>query len=182
VLDETDLQYKKEHRNNERIYVAAPEVSNTIWDRVKPFVNQIEITKENDQRVGIGYGSEGIWRPIGFSECWKICKYNPGGHFAPHYDGCLVKSSTLRSMKTFMLYLNDDFEGGCTNFLNEELRSKKDPSGIFRAEDKSIILKIKPTIGMGIIFNHQLYHEGEPISQGIKYIMRTEIMFSKEGQ
>ena len=50
---------------------------------------------------------------------FRLCKYAPGGHFAPHFDGHLDKSPTVRTMKTLMLYLNGDFEGGSTNFVDE---------------------------------------------------------------
>ena len=72
---------------------------------------------------------------------FRICRYYPGGHFNPHYDGFFELSPNDRSMKTIMVYLNDidedeDFQmlndlstegkdsngaGGATNFLNEEL-------------------------------------------------------------
>ena len=51
---------------------------------------------------------------------FRLCRYYPGGHFAPHFDGHFVKNSRERSMKTFMLYLNGGFGGATTNFVNED--------------------------------------------------------------
>lgn len=151
-----------------------------MWERVKPFITEIEITKDNNHRVGVGYGLEGLWKPQGLNYCWRLCKYLPGGHFAPHYDGNFVKNSQVRSMKTFMLYLNDKFEGGTTNFVDEKQELWKDEkTGIFRAKDENILLKIKPEPGMAIVFNHELLHEGGQIHSGLKYIMRTDLMFEK---
>lgn len=52
-----------------------------------------------------------------------MCKYEPGGHFAPHFDGHYVlqgdDEATVRSLKTFMMYLNGGFLGGTTNFVDE---------------------------------------------------------------
>jgi hypothetical protein len=84
-------------------------------------------------------------------------------------------------MKTFMLYLNGDFEGGATNFIDESQQLHKDPTtGIFQAEERNILLRIQPVAGMAIVFNHQLLHEGQQLKSGLKYIMRSDIMFTKE--
>ena len=59
-------------------------------------------------------------------------KYQSGQYFAPHHDGYsgirkekLTKESGNR-VWTFLIYLNDDFEGGETNFpkLNYEIKPK----------------------------------------------------------
>ncbi len=34
-------------------------------------------------------------------------------------------------------------------------------------------------MGTALIFNHDALHEGEPVSLGIKYIIRTEIMYRR---
>ncbi len=52
-------------------------------------------------------------------------RYDPGQHFSPHYDGRYVKSSNELSKFTFMAYLNGDFEGGATNFLNDRKEAQK---------------------------------------------------------
>ena len=55
-----------------------------------------------------------------FVQVFRLCRYHPGGHFAPHFDGHFVESSEVRSMKTLMIYLNGDFTGGSTNFVDEQ--------------------------------------------------------------
>src|SRR5690349_16586344 len=42
-----------------------------------------------------------------------------------------------------------------------------------------IVASVKPMIGRALIFNHDTRHEGEQVSKGVKYIMRTEIMFKR---
>ena len=51
---------------------------------------------------------------------FRLCRYLPGGHFAPHFDGHYDKSPSERSLKTLMVYLNGDFNGGSTNFVDEK--------------------------------------------------------------
>jgi len=172
-----DLSYRKNYRNNDRVVAEATEVSKLIWERVKEHITPIQITKENQQNVGVGYGLEGLWEPVGLNEIWRLCKYKPGGHFAPHFDGSFIRDTKERSMKTFMLYLNGGFEGGSTNFVDESQTLWMDSNGNFRAQDDKILLKILPVPGMAIIFNHQLLHEGAQLKEGVKFIMRSDVMF-----
>ncbi len=79
-----------------------------------------------------------------------------------------------------MLYLNDSFIGGTTNFIDEKQKLWKDEElGIFKAKEENILLKIKPEPGMAIVFNHEILHEGSQITDGQKYIMRTDVLFEK---
>jgi hypothetical protein len=55
-----------------------------------------------------------------------------------------------------MIYLNDGFKGGETKFNNVVVAPKK---------------------GSALIFYHYLEHEGSEVIEGIKYVLRTDIMF-----
>ena len=55
-----------------------------------------------------------------------------------------------------MIYLNDDFEGGETSFDTISIKGEK---------------------GMMLIFLHSLSHEGKEVTKGIKYVLRTDIMY-----
>lgn len=94
-------------------------------------------------------------------------KYLPGQFFKPHVDAFRepmydrIKASGNR-VHTLMIYLNDDMEGGQTNFP---------------LLDKSF----KPEIGMaldwpnmenGVILENSL-HEGSEIKKGTKYIITS---------
>jgi len=176
------ITYRKDYRNNDRVVANSHEVAALIWDRIKGFMDEIEITKEKDSvkwQVGNGFRLEGKWRPLGLNECWRLCRYRPGGHFGPHFDGYFIRNSNQRSMKTFMLYLNSDFEGGTTNFLANTQGLFKDESGIFCAQAENILHKIKPEPGMALVFNHMILHEGERVQSGLKYIMRSDILYER---
>jgi len=183
--------YRVDYRNNDRVAVRAPEVSELIWSRIKDLIHDVHVEKgkEHLSRVGKTYGYEGHWKPSFLNDVWRLCKYLPGGHFAPHFDGYFVKDFNQRSMKTFMLYLNgsDDgeagFEGGTTNFVDDSQALWKDETtGIYRAQEEHIYSKIKPVAGMAIVFNHRILHEGERVTSGQKYIMRSDLMFERVGE
>jgi len=174
------LSYDKSFRNNDRCVAIGRGASNTIFNRIKDYILQLNITTEDDHHVGYSFKCEGDWKPIGLNTFWRICRYAPGGHFGPHYDAHYYVDTNNRSMKTFMIYLNDEYEGGTTNFINDSQPLFRDQDGLFKAQEENILRKIKPIKGMALIFNHHILHEGGIVSQGTKYIMRSDILFNRE--
>lgn len=99
---------------------------------------------------------------IGLNERFRFYRYDVGQTFAPHYDGRFRRDNGEESQVTFMVYLNDDFLGGETRF---ELPL---PYGN---------LNIVPKQGMALLFYHRMLHEGAPVLQGRKYVLRTDVMY-----
>jgi hypothetical protein len=80
-------------------------------------------------------------------------------------DGPWVPRQDESSVYTVVIYLNDNYEGGRTNFMSP---------------DKSKVLyTVTPVQGTALIFNHDIMHESEQVISGTKYIARTEIMFCR---
>ena len=50
--------------------------------------------------------------------------HRAGGHFSPHLDGPWVPHEDESSVFTVVVYLNSDFQGGETRFLEEDTKSK----------------------------------------------------------
>jgi len=120
-----------------------------------------------------------LWEPIGLNNHWRISKYFDGGHFAPHYDGSAIFSDNLRSLKTFNLYLNEGFIGGSTNFINDSQMTYRNEKNLIVAQEENITYRVIPSAGMALIFNHYILHEGEEVHGGMKYILRSDIMFAR---
>ena len=57
-----------------------------------------------------------------------------------------------------MIYLNEEFEGGETKF------------------DKFSII---PKTGMALVFPHHLLHQGNSVVSGVKYVLRTDVMYER---
>jgi prolyl 4-hydroxylase len=98
-------------------------------------------------------------RAVGLNERFRCYRYQPGQRFAPHRDGCFERSDTERSLLTFMIYLNDDFTGGETAFLGYDCSAK-------------------PRVGTALLFQHMLDHEGCVVRSGVKYVLRSDVMYS----
>ncbi|KAJ3217986.1 hypothetical protein HDU67_006886 [Dinochytrium kinnereticum] len=77
-----------------------------------------------------------------------------------------------------MFYLNGDFTGGPTNFVQDQPLFR-DPSGKIRARDGTVTAQVFPEPGLALVFNHGLLHEGGSLKSGQKYILRSEIMYER---
>jgi hypothetical protein len=63
------------------------------------------------------------------------------------------------------MYLNEGFEGGETKFYGED---RDVPTFI-----------VRPRQGMALVFAHRQLHEGAPVLAGRKYVLRTDVMYSR---
>lgn len=95
---------------------------------------------------------------VSANERLRCYRYERGQRFAPHYDGAFVRDANEMSRLTFMVYLNDDFVGGTTNFLDLEQC-------------------IEPRAGTALFFQHRLLHEGSEVTEGVKYVLRSDVMY-----
>jgi len=93
----------------------------------------------------------------GLNERFRFYRYQPGQRFAWHVDGAYERSNGERSLLTFMIYLNEGYAGGETRFS---------------------ALSISGSAGMALVFDHQFRHEGAELVEGVKYVLRSDVMFA----
>ncbi|WP_160714093.1 2OG-Fe(II) oxygenase [Chitinophaga solisilvae] len=93
----------------------------------------------------------------GLNELFRFYRYSPGQRFKMHKDGSFQRNRFEASQYTFMIYLNEGYAGGETVFKSGET--------------------IRPETGAALIFYHPLLHEGALLTEGIKYVLRTDIMY-----
>lgn len=134
-------------RNNTRVMVDDPDLAHKLWPRIAGFM---------PERIG-------AYVPVGLNERFRFYRYEPGQQFDWHRDGAFVRSDDEQSLLTLLFYLNDDCEGGTTDFM-------------FVAEND---LYVYPQTGMGLVFSHPLYHRGAPVVSGKKYVLRTDVMYRR---
>ena len=79
-----------------------------------------------------------------------------------------------------MIYLNDNYEGGSTNFYKEPMDSKLNGKKGSINREKDLIASVSPKTGKALIFTHESFHEGAEILKGSKYIIRTESRIFKK--
>ena len=143
-------------RNNDRVILDDEQRAADLWRRIAEYV---PATIDN-------------WTAIGLNERFRFYRYDPGQRFAPHGDGAYRRRNGDSSRLTFMIYLNDGFEGGDTRFyLNHNYLELFDPNVV---PDVSVV----PETGMALCFRHELRHEGARVIQGRKYVLRSDVMYT----
>lgn len=97
----------------------------------------------------------------------RYLRYGPGQYFKPHCDGSYTTTECRgsRSYVTAQLYLSSVSSGGATRIYNEL--------------NKSEYVDVHPQPGMVFLFQHNLLHEGRPVDAGLKYVIRTDVMYQK---
>jgi len=116
--------------------------------------------------------------PKANQEMIQVAHYETGGKFNAHYDACVYEDKTYcdkinrnagQRKTTLLIYLNDDYTGGETEFTN-------------------LNLKIKPEKGKGILFydtdeNQTIYeeskHMGNAVISGEKWICTKWVHFGE---
>ncbi|MBI1373054.1 MAG: 2OG-Fe(II) oxygenase [Phycisphaera sp.] len=101
----------------------------------------------------------GLWHAIGLNERLRFYRYESGQRFRWHRDGAFRRENGERSRLTFMIYLNDDFVGGRTSFT---------------------YCTVEPVRGTALLFTHEVHHQGDPVREGVKYVLRTDVMYRPE--
>ena len=134
-----------EVRNNSRVMIDDYHLAEVLFKRARPLLPEIV---------------DG-WKLAGFNERLRYYRYNPGEKFARHFDGYYKRNSNEVSKLTFMLYLNDSFEGGETRFF------------VYPEA------KVVPEKGMALVFVHKRLHEGCEVKSGTKYVLRTDVLYSR---
>lgn len=137
-------------------------LANALWQRLKPVLDSLQW---EGLCTSFPHGT-GSWQPSGVHSRFRIFRYDQGDYFKPHVDNGCVVSAKEQSFLTVVIYLNgaDEMTGGGTKF--HAMRAAVPPTFV------------RPLAGNMLCFDHQLYHEGEGLETGIKYIMRTDIMFA----
>jgi prolyl 4-hydroxylase len=132
-------------RNNDRVMFEDVELGRTLLERAR--------AKAPKDIHGMSL--------VGVNERFRCYRYQPGMRFAPHKDGAFHRDDDEQSFYSFLVYLNEGFEGGNTTFAT------------------SPEIAIKPAIGMGLLFQHPIIHEGSIVTAGVKYVARTDLMYRR---
>jgi prolyl 4-hydroxylase len=132
-------------RNNERVMFDDVELAANLYQRLLPAI-PMQIANMNRHSN---------------NERFRGYRYQPGQRFAPHFDGSFARNEHEVSLVTLLVYLNDDFSGGSTNFCHHDVA-------------------VIPKAGRACLFQHHLLHEGVSLIAGTKYVLRTDVMYCRE--
>jgi prolyl 4-hydroxylase len=124
------------------------DLANTFYNKLGPNLDEHYMDKN---------GAE--WYPCKSSDVICLSNYKNNEGFGLHTDTGIIEGEK-RSRFTYLIYLNDDYDGGQTTFFSD--RGKK-------------LLSIIPKRGMLLAFNIDMWHCGEKV-KGEKYWIGSEIL------
>nr|WP_315204865.1 2OG-Fe(II) oxygenase [uncultured Albidiferax sp.] len=135
-------------RDQDRVIRDDPQLAASLFELLKPHLPT----------------SIGSLRLVGLNDRLRLYRYRPGQRFTPHMDHWYQSSPTRISLLTALVYLNEDFKGGETRFM-EQVESV-----------------ITPTTGSAVFFQHKVRHEGCEVLEGTKYALRTDVMYEADSE
>ncbi|KAI4860477.1 hypothetical protein F4820DRAFT_108283 [Hypoxylon rubiginosum] len=176
-----------DYRNSDRIIWDRQDVVDRLWARLE------RVPRVRDELLSLGQQQQErvVQRPGWFApdpadpaprwdfyrvnKRMRFLRYGAGQFFRPHCDSAyreIADGHDVMTHYTLHLYLNDsrqevgdkaDLVGGATSFLSSDEKRKLD---------------VDPKAGRVLIFQHRrLYHSGDDVKEGIKYTVRTDIMY-----
>jgi hypothetical protein len=103
-----------------------------------------------------------------------------GGKFAPHYDYRRMTTIDTQSFMSVNIYLNDvpEEHNGATRIL-QHLDPGRKPD---RNTPLTVLGKIQPTQGTASIFRETVWHDGEGLRAGEKFLLRTDVRYERQGE
>ncbi|KAF9907674.1 hypothetical protein EC991_010706 [Linnemannia zychae] len=167
------------YRDGKRCIIDDREFARQLWERIKAHVPP-------------------VWegRPVvGMNERLRFLKYYPNDQFAPHMDGEYRRTDGSGEVTkvTVQFYLNGEGEieqggdglglkGGETSFLSETYRfggggGDKKKGGKAQKDEGEDKVAVTCRTGQALIFQHDLVHEGSRVLQGVKYVVRGDILY-----
>lgn len=157
-------------------------IADAIFSRLRSLTPPSIVTTDKKQ-----------WDAVTCSSNLRLYKYQRGQRFGRHYDESNDISPSRRTFFTVLMYLNGSGEeplsgpqmsrsnagtqqvgklplgGGETNFFLE-------------LRDRSPIFSVAPLTGTCLVHEHGercLLHEGAEVHHGVKYVLRTDIVYEK---
>lgn len=140
-----DLVPDVEHyRVNDRLFLTDTKLADRLYKCIR---HQLPETVQSCDKN---------WEPYRVCETFRIYKYDHEQYFKWHEDGYERFSEVEETFLTLLIYLNDDFDDGITQFPWD---------------------KVAPEKGMALLFPHNIRHRATSPKGGVKYVLRSNVSF-----
>jgi hypothetical protein len=152
-------------RNNLRVVFDAPPLAAGLWARarglVEPYHEGAPVCALNDR--------------------FRVYRYEEGMRYFPHVDvRTAVPAGETRA--SLVIFLSDDFAGGSTRFFETKDRAARRGEGRGRKFDNRVRFALRPEVGGAVVFDHLLLHEGEEVTRGVKYAVRSDVVYGRKAR
>ena len=146
--DHTGHDHYSDRRKSQRCIIDSFGFAEELWRRIKAVIPSLWETAHSSPTV------------VGINERLRILKYHPGDEFKFHSDGAYTAPNGDTSKITILVYLNEGYEGGFTHYSSTEG-----------------MIAVVPKIGAVVLQDQGLGHGVPPLEKGVKYALRTEVMY-----
>ena len=131
-----------------------------FWERLAPRIPMLtEVYGSMLAADPVPHAPLDTYNPIQLNERFRCYKYGVDEEFQKHKDFAYEYSDVKRTFLTVLIYLNNGYAGGETVFDNYE---------------------VQPQLGSLVMFPHELPHQGAKIVSGMKYSLRTDVVYETE--
>lgn len=177
-LPDAAVSLPRSVRHNDSLtWIVDEQTDGIIWQRISHLM---------DDRQALFSGS----KALGINARFRFYRYNPEDYFKSHSDGSWPGSRIINnelvanaypdrySQMSFLILLSEGFEGGETRFMV----NADDPTKPTTAGSKVSHVDIRTPAGSILCFPHGMHplsyiHSSVPISEGVKYIIRSDVLF-----
>jgi len=152
----TGMDYPPSYRSNDRRVCDDAQLAQALFAELGAFLPAQLTTADG-----------ATFRLCGLNSRFRFCRYRHGQGFRIHQDGAHCEGDDKQSLLTLQVYLDDDpaRAGGQTRFYD--------------ARGGALLGGVVPRLGRAIVFDHRLWHDGEPVTAGEKHVMRTDVMYAR---
>jgi prolyl 4-hydroxylase len=138
-------------RNNDVAVIRDPALAGELFAAARPHLPATMTAQWDGPRATVSL--VGLFSPL------RVYRYEVGQHFGLHQDQSYRRDDGARSLLTLMVYLDDDFDGGETDFPEQGEC-------------------VAPVRGDGLWFQHMVLHAGRAVRRGIKHVLRTDVLYA----
>ncbi|WP_444943159.1 oxidoreductase [Microbulbifer sp. ZKSA006] len=179
-LPDAAVSLPRQVRHNDSLTWVVDEITEgLIWQRCRDLAQDLN-------------GDFGGREAVGINRRFRFYRYGEGDFFQFHTDGAWPGSRIddnqlisngypdRYSEMTFLVLLSEDFEGGATRF-----RLNADDPLLQPRRDSVVDIDVRTPAGAVLCFPHGMHplhrvHSSTLITAGIKYIIRTDMLFLQE--
>lgn len=177
-LPDAPVSLPRNVRHNHNVtWVVDEQTDAIIWQRCSQLASDDEQIFNNKEAMGL-------------NARFRFYRYEAGDYFAPHTDGAWPGSRVIDkqlitnaysdrfSQMSVLLFLSENFEGGDTQFCV----NKNDLSRPAFSQNEATWVNVRTPVGGALCFPHGQHplhclHSASEITEGIKYIIRTDMLF-----
>lgn len=157
--------YPHAYRGNRRLQLddAPGCLAQSIWHRIKAYLpSEIQLPNQEDST------DITTWRAVGCNTRFRFSKYYAGDQFGAHFDSEYISNDGLLSFFTVNAYLND---------LGPEQKGR---TRFYERRAGPVVASAGGRAGSAVIFRQgEALHDGEQLQCGLKYLLRTDVMYEQ---